>query len=173
MTKYATLRQYQPYIDVIRKDLGIPDTMIIDFQFVTWNGPRMDVRDGDATYYHDKYSRIRIRKTLSKNKIISVLMHELRHIWQHINGKMQRIYKVKTIKNRETTVTMKLWDGVEYMDYSNKTRTHYNKYFQSPWEIDAREYALHQFKLFPGSKLPETRKLVGVVGKIKFYKISA
>jgi hypothetical protein len=165
--KYATLKTYQPFIDAIRKDLKIPDTMIIDLRFADLRGRR----SGDATTHSKTYSKVRVSKHLSHNEILRVLMHELRHVWQYTSGTMES--KVEKIKRGYSY--KKVWNNTVYDDYGMKTRTHYNKYYTSPWEVDARAYADKLFTLFPGGKVKavQSRKLVGVVGGVKFYKIAS
>jgi len=156
MTRYATLTKYQPYIDVIRKDLKIPDDVYVEVKFANLRGSK----EGDCTYYHKRYLEVRVSKFLSHKNILGVLMHEFRHVYQRINNQLVFVKRGK-----------ELWNNKEFAQYS--ARKNWNGYYNAPWEVDARFYEDYHTALFPNGELPPQRKLIGVVGRVKFYKIGA
>lgn len=159
--KHATITKYQSYIDIIRKDLGLPDSLHIDVEFGTWKN-----KGGDATYWNHRHARIRIDKTGDHKWVIEAILHELRHIWQYHTKLLSSVlvkedrafvgeigkttfYKVSQFSYFEW---MQEWKGKLYPSYSKATaRTHPNhkKYMNSPWEIDARDYEKEIYRLFP------------------------
>jgi hypothetical protein len=165
--KYATLRKYQPYIDVIRKDLGIPDDAHIEVMFVAW---RSSTR-GDAIYYPgSKYGEIHVSKFYSHAETLRILLHELRHVWQYYSGMFIKTHKLLSWGKKTRYVSIGIWDGKEYEDYSGKANKYFNKYRSSPWEVDAREYEKELYRLFPGCKLPSNRILVAETKTMKLYR---
>jgi len=154
MTKYATLKQYQPYIDVIRKDLKIPDNVYVEVKFAALRSSR----DGDCTYHHSRYMVVRVSKFLLHTEVLDTLMHEFRHVYQRVNKLLVFVKRGK-----------ELWNNKEFIQYS--ARKNWNGYYNAPWEVDARLYGEYNKILFPGGKLPVQRKYIGKVGKITFYKI--
>lgn len=160
--KYATQATFQPYIDAIAKDLGI-DLTIVEFRFTTFRSKYGDIN------YGQYYTLIRIDKRFygsrGKREVLRTIMHEMRHLWQYQNNHLQR-------SGYEKGKYYSLWMGQRYEDFSGKaSSTKYHKaYLDSPWEVDARDYADKVDTLFPNMQLPETCKYIGTAGNVKFYK---
>lgn len=154
--KYATLSKYRPYIDIIRRDLNIPDNVIVK---VTFNPLR---RIGGSAWYDGVTYRIRISKFSNHSYVIISLMHEFRHIYQRITGK----YVAKSEKDV-------LWNNTPYkLQNVSKNKKKHQQYLNSPWEIDARNYQDQALRLFPNYQLPDTRVCVGTIGKSTYYKVT-
>lgn len=154
--KYATLNKYQPYIDIIRRDLNIPDDVVVK---VTFNPLR---RIGGSAGHDGVTYRIRISKFSSHSYVIISLMHEFRHIYQRVTGK----YVPKNGKDV-------LWNNIPYkLQNVSKNKKKHNKYLNSPWEVDARNYQYQVSRLFPNYQLPDTRVYVGSIGKSTYYKVT-
>jgi hypothetical protein len=159
---------YRPYVNEILRDLDLCD-ITIDLHFGRYT------KIGGDVYYNGllKYAEIRIDKG-SKAWVISVLMHELRHIWQEKTGialRREKIVKGKRGGIHREYIT--IWKGKEYPEYNNATlETHkdHKKYINSPWEIDARAYEAEVTRLFPNLEIPKRLK-IGTIGKTTFYKM--
>jgi len=153
--KYATLTKYQPYIDIIRKDLGIPERLYVKFTFgkYTYHG-------GDSILYGELYGEVRVDKRGIHQDTLKALMHEYRHIWQFYTGKL------KHVKGRTW-----LWNGQKHRDAS--IRYEYDDYMKLPWEIDARLYEQQITRLFPNYGLPiiTRRILIAETKTMKLYRI--
>lgn len=167
-TKYATLRQYQPYIDVIRKDLKIPKKASILIWFTNINVRRT----GDAIYFPIyNYGEMHISKFQSHTDTLLILLHEFRHIWQYATGILKDVNV--TIKGKDVNHCYWRHDGILYRDYSRISSKYRSEYLASPWEVDAYNYEKKLFKLFPDGELPvDTHKLVGAVSGVKFFKVN-
>lgn len=176
--KYATLSKYQPFIDVILKDLDLIGKVEIEFVFGSWKKKGGDAWTAKEPLANGKYfSRVRIDKHASHVKTLSTIMHELRHVWQRVTETMSYGHYKNYTNNRGrfTSKFCRYWMGEEYehvpLHYDVKG---YQKYLNLPWEVDARTYAEKHEQLFPDGKIKqETKKLVGSVGKVKFYKIAS
>ena len=174
MTKYATLRKYQPYIDEILKDLDLYGKVNLNIKFGSYAN-----MSGDMLYNKAfNLATIRVDRESSHHFTLLIFMHELRHVWQEWTGIASSPYSKQVIGKRGAIhyEWFTLWNGVEYKSYSHAVkRTHkdHKLYLSSPWEIDAVEYEKKVDKLFPNDNPPAAKKLIGVVGKIKFYKIGA
>lgn len=176
--KYATLRTYQPYIDIVMDDLGLTGKVMLDFRFAPYT-----TMGGDAILYEGvypngkRYGEIRIDNRSRHDYILETIMHELKHIQQQLNG-MKMFFKTR-INNRGRTVydQYTLWlDGNEYKSYSHAAkRTHkdHSKYLSSPWEADAYAYQNEVTRLFPNNQLPPKRIILGKMkhSGVTFYKI--
>lgn len=182
MTKYATLRKYQPYIDVIMDDLGLTGKVEIDFVFGSWRS-----KGGDARMYNCGLPQIenglprglvRVDKCCSRLLTLEILMHELKHIQQYISGRLSInvVWEhVITKRGALKSVPYRMWDGVKTQHHKLSMSKGYpnSEYLNLPWEQDARTYEKEVTRLFPNYKLPQKRKLIGVVGKVKFYKTAS
>lgn len=178
--KYSTQKKYQAYIDVVMRDLKLTGKVFIEWEF---GGPWRKF-GGDA-YLSDeetgtgmRYGRIRLDKTAGHAWTIRSIMHELKHIQQRITGKMSKGYK-KAIKGKRGAINIvwvHKWMGVETQLYTSSPRNPKlnQKYMDSPWEIEARDYEKQATRLFPNNKVQDqgTRTLLGKVGKTTFYKIT-
>jgi hypothetical protein len=82
--KYATLTKYQSYIDTIRRDLNLPDTLYVEVKFVI-----LKRKGGYAQYYSKTYGKIECVKNAQHQWTVECLLHEFRHIWQSYTGKLQ------------------------------------------------------------------------------------
>jgi len=154
--KYATLNKYRPYIDIIRRDLNIPDAFFIQWQFK--NVKRVM---GESFWYGDS-ARIVISNNMSHRETLKTIAHELRHTHQRITERL--VHKKGNIE---------IWDGKEYIKYSSTRKKEYSAYTQLPWELDACNYEEQVLHLFPKYKLPiiSRREYIGNIGNSKYYKI--
>lgn len=152
---YATLKKYQPYIDMIRRDLGIPDSYFVDVRFT-----KLFTKGGYARTHS-----IVIDKTGGHYWTVQALMHEFRHIWQRHTQRYVDIWR-----NEKQYV---LWDGGEYQFYNialAKRAGDNTLYLDRPWEIDARAYEKEIERLFPNGQLKRT--FVGLSSDgTKLYKL--
>jgi hypothetical protein len=174
MTKYATLKKYQPYIDVIMEDLGLNDkNVFIEWEFKLWHS-----MGGDAILYTPisstgiRWGKIRISNDARHIDTLQTIMHELKHIQQYLLDKLRPSY-TKTVETKRgyTYKWFTIWMGEEYPFYNTSRNAELNaKYRNQPWEIEAYEYQKEVSRLFPDGKLPQ-KKLIGSVGKVKFYKL--
>lgn len=175
MTKYATQREYQPYIDVVMDALDLTDKVHLEWKFGTWRK-----MGGDAILYQTKfqngkrYGVVRVDKTSTHESVLQTIMHELKHIQQYLNNHLSNSYLAPRTKRTGRVVfewCIK-WYNVEYKFHSisNNTKMH-EKYRNQPWEVEAYAYQATHNILFPDGKLPTKRKRVGKAGKTTFYKV--
>jgi len=172
MTKYATQKQYQPYIDVIMADLGLTGLVHINLIFGQWKK-----MGGDAFLSPEKgsnglqYATIRLNKYGSHLWILGSLMHELRHIWQAYIGLYENA-RLVTYKNKRGNIKYKWvakWKGKDYDFYEpSKNPQIHKEYHNLPWEIDAYAYGDQIQRLFPNGNL---RQYIGKINGVTFYKI--
>ena len=116
------------------------------------------------------------------NTILDAMAHELRHIWQEVNGIMVTKYehgkqydqpKVRNTKYGVKFVhsgnmkAVNTWTGTEF--YPDAKIWSRMEYYYRPNEVDARAYA----EQFVYQKTKKKRITVGVVGSVKFYKIDS
>jgi len=176
MTKYATLKKYQPYIDVIMEDLGLDSKNV----FLEWEFKKWSSMGGDAILYTPisatgvRWGTVRISHEALHNDILQTIMHELKHIQQYLLHRLEPTYTklVKTNRGNNKYVWYTEWMGKEYLFHStSKNPKLNNKYKSQPWEAEAYAYQTEVDRLFPNGKLPPAKKYVGSVGHIKFYKI--
>lgn len=177
MTKYATQRNYQPYIDAVMDDLGL--TGKVD---ITWKFKAYSSMGGDAVLHGNKdsdfmpYGIIRIDHKATHDYIVKAIMHELKHIWQDYHGYYEPF--LHTYTTRRGTIGYKWmakWHGQDYESFNHASadfHPDHKKYWNSPWEVEAREYEKEQDRLFPNGK-PQAKKLIGSVGGATFYKIAS
>lgn len=174
MTKYATLKQYQPYIDVIMADLGLTGKVNIVWEFGSWR-----TMGGDAILYApmangERYGRIRMEKTAPKQWTIKSIMHELKHIQQYYEGRLGRAYPETKITKRGTPkiVWKTKWmdQAFEFYGVSKNPRIQ-TKYLNQPWEVEAYAYQEEIDRLFPKLELPKQKLYIGAINKTKFYKM--
>ncbi len=160
--KYATLAKYQPFIDIIREDLGITekDGILLEFKIKKYTGIAGDSILYGSTGDQFRFGVIRLKNSSTHEWTLEALLHELRHIWQYKVGKLV-----------DHTAKYTIWEGKEYKNHT--PRSNHNGYMNLPWEIDARDYEKEVKRLFPNYKLPvkQTRKLVGKHGGVTLYKI--
>lgn len=176
MTKYGTLKKYQPYIDVIMADLGLTGKITLNVKFGHYT-----TMSGDAEYNNAfKHGTIRVESHDTHIQILETLMHELRHIWQEFTGVSSGPY-LKKVTGKRGKIDFKWfqkWKDVEYDSYNHAVQRNHKEhklYMASPWEKDARRYEKKVNTLFPNGDLPATEKriLVRTVGGVKFYKIAS
>lgn len=170
MTKYATQRKYQPYIDIIMKDLGLYGKVDITFVFRSYK-----TFGGDAMYNKVfKTGVIRIDNAAEHQYVLETLMHEIRHIWQVYTGiRTGHFWSQYTNANGEFE-ELDCWKGKIYKVYNHAVQRQHKEhklYMNSPWEIDANRYEKKRSKLFPNNNLQQS-KIVGKVGKATFYKVA-
>lgn len=151
--KYATLSVYQPYIDIICKDLGIPSLKQLCI-VVKFNNKYV-YQTGEA--YYDKqfnHGYIEVYKKASKAETLRILLHELKHIQQYYTGKL-KLGKGYT----------DLWEDQPIISFKKRD-------MDTPWEIEAFSYEDELYRLFPGLKLPDMREYIGSNNHgSKFYRI--
>lgn len=162
-----TYALYKEFIDVVMQDLGLTNNVELDWYF-----GRFTTMGGDALLYdkisdlYPRYGVVRVSTLYSHEYTINTIMHELRHIWQYYTGILQDV----TIPYNKYKV---LWNGILYDPIRLGKKTDLESYINQPWEIDARIYADQIERLFPNYQIPPKKKLVGVVGTVKFYKIAS
>lgn len=170
MTKYATLTQYQPYIDVIRRDLSLPDDLVVNFTFTTFTGAY-----GGYTNWRGTYANVKLSKHSGKDWTLRALMHEFMHVQQYYNGRLGWVFvpaeyhkSGRLVKN--TNKWMQSWYGKLYnaLGASNNLMRN-TKYMNQPWELEAVEYQNTIDKLFPDLTMPKTY-LGEASDGTKFYK---
>lgn len=115
--KYDIQTLYEP-IDWIFNELNIPDNINIVFEFAT-----LDKNINGTVYDEDfepedteRWFIVELSKSLKKDDLFSVILHEMIHVDQIISGKLQ-------YKN-----CIPYWEGEKQEGLS---------YFKRPWEIDA------------------------------------
>jgi len=151
--KYATERQYRPYIDIIKKDLGIYGMPII------FNFRHFTKYVGCAFYDHlTSYGEVSIDNRCTRKRTITILMHELRHVQQFYTKRLDKWYN-----------GYGYWEGVRYK-VTNSRNQFIASYNEFPWEIDAVNYEREAIRLFP--ELFTSKLYIGSIGNIKFYKDS-
>jgi hypothetical protein len=157
---YATQRRYQPYIDIIRRDLSLPDTLYIDFTFYPYK-----LKGGSAYYVRENYAEVCIQSNASHHWTISALMHELKHVEQMYNGRL------KIFLNNDGTDWITTWFDVEMPWYDTTAKLKNpeirDKYRNSPWEVEASAYEEQIERLFPNDRYA---KLVASSKTIRMYK---
>ena len=173
--KYATLSKYQPYIDIIMDELGLTGKVKLEWVFGSWA-----TMGGDAILYTPisnagvRWGLVRINKTATHNYILQTIMHELKHIQQYFLNKLSPSYTVRIITNRGSVkhVWKTKWMDVEYDFYTTSKNPQMTlKYMSQPWEIEAYAYQTTVKRLFPNNKLPDSKKYIGRIDNIKFYKV--
>jgi hypothetical protein len=177
MTKYATLTKYQPYIDVIMNDLGLTGKVHIDWNFGKWRS-----YGGSAVLYTVVYpdglrhGDVQIDNGGEHAWTLTTLMHELKHIQQYYMDRLTPSKCTMKLNKRGTKYIRTwstVWEGIEQPIYGcSRSAKLNNKYLSQPWEVEAYDYQKEVARLFPNNKLQE-RKLIGVVGRVKFYKTAA
>lgn len=157
--KYATVAKYQPYLDHARKFFKIPEDVFIELRFAFFKH-----KGGHARYYNMRYFEIALVKDGTHSWILQAILHELKHVEQRVTGRYVSIGRLDKIK----------WEGEEYGFYTltrNKNKKNNRKnYFESPWEIEAREAEEMATIVFPNDSLPTEKVIVGKVGGVTFYK---
>lgn len=168
--KYATLTKYQPYIDIIRKDLGLPDDLIITIKFRPFRGRAV------GGYANWPNRHIELNNQSTHEWTISALMHEFKHIQQYYTGKLDWIwitaeYTKAGCKVRNTGKWMQLWKGQLMTPLGASVNPQLNaRYRQLPWEREAYAYQDEIRRLFP--RLTVSKKLIGISRYgTKFYRI--
>lgn len=157
-TIYATLRQYQPYIDVIRKELNIPDNVPVDVKFNDMNKKQVIDRASGYASMKDGVYIIRVSKHFGHVSTLQFLMHEFKHIQQQITRRLAYVGGFK-------------WLGKPAVIHHPSED--FGLYRQSPWEVEAYDYQDTIYAVFPSGRLPEPRKYIGSAnnGSVKFYKV--
>jgi hypothetical protein len=153
MNKSQYKPDYTAHVEIIRRDLNLPDDIDIQVQFRS-RMPKW--RYGDISYYPLlNKAIIRIYTLQPKSEMLRTLMHELRHVKQYVDGTL-----------RDISYHALEWDGRLYK--TNKLNIY--QINELPWEIDARTYENTVDTLFPNAIVPRT--LIGITsGGTKFYKI--
>ncbi len=160
MTKYATQRKYQPYIDVIMDDLGLTGKVHIDWKFRNYKSMGGDAYLFTTKFDGVRYGEVRISNEVIHEDLILTLMHELRHIHQRLHNRL-----------KDGPEDKMEWDGKLYSSVRLKRNGKATKeYMLQPWEVDADNYEKEVERLFPNLEI-QTRQYIGAIGKTKFYKI--
>jgi hypothetical protein len=120
---------FRNIIKLIRDELHLDKSVDIKVQFKD-----MKRQDGRQTIYLDTHTyKIEIKRTCSFERIVHVLAHELRHVYQY-HTKMMVAGKGDS----------RTWQGVEYTTALKATNSSsiedIDKYNQQPWEDDANTY---------------------------------
>ncbi len=179
MTKYATLKKYQPYIDAVMRDLKLEGKVVINWVFGSWKTFGGDAELYDTVFSNGmRYGQVRVDKTATHEYILMTIMHELKHIQQYVLGKLTRSYIVqhRTRTGRIVGKWKAKWMGKEYDFFGTSKNPKLDaRYKAQPWEVEAYAYQSLSTKLFPNGKVlaQPKRKLVGVVGTVKFFKIAS
>lgn len=172
MTKYATFRKYQPFIEVIRRDLNIPADLEILITFRPFTGRAV----GGFARMDGNRAIIQLNNRASHSWTVGALMHELKHVQQYVQNRLMWEWvpaeRTKTgRKARNTGKWMQKWEGKLYNHYGASRNAQKNaKYQNQPWEVEAYTYENDKYRLFPGLQV-QTRTLVGTSRDgTKFYK---
>lgn len=166
--KYATVKNYRPYIEVIQRDLQLPDSLYINLYFGLFSS-----KGGDARYVNERYANIRITKDQGHEWTIQALLHEIKHIEQFHTKRLEH----HCIKKRNGKCSWHYkWKGEVHLQYNKYVHsdnpTLFKLYEQSPWEIEAVDYEKSLLWLFPNLELPARRIYIGQTTKgTKFYKV--
>ncbi len=166
--KYATLTKYQPYIDIIMRDLQI-EHLNIEVLFVRKFG-----RTAGYAKWHSHSDFINGTVSMDNQanhaSILRTLMHEFKHIQDRSTGKLKDVWVEVTKRGVKKSIWVVAYDNVPYPNF-HSDRKHYNRYLNFPWEKAARDYADGVTRLFPGNQLPTTRKLIATTSDgVKWYK---
>lgn len=87
--------------------------------------------DGWCQHNYDNNFDITIEETLSDNKLIKTICHEMVHVKQGVKNELVETY---------TTKYMRLWKGTECHSFDDITK--------SPWEIEAYKLEKQLFSSF-------------------------
>lgn len=162
---YTSIPEYEPYVDIIRRDLHIPDNIKIRVKFRKWDG----YTAGKAWLYKVyQLADISIERCREHTWLVQKLMHELLHIAQMHQDKLTYEWVDSSFKNgkpKRGKWVIK-WNGIIYPYIPVTQRAAYDA---QPWEVEAIEYENAYERLFPGALLP--RRLIGVNRDAEFYKI--
>lgn len=176
--KYATYSQYEPYINVVMKELGLTGKVKLEWRFRHWKR-----KGGSAILYKHTLAdgtRSGIVDISNRNGhafTLTTILHELRHIQQMLLGRLELGFSKteKTKRGKIKTILMAKWDG-ELMVFHRLTRkAETAEYYTDPWEVDAYAYGTdaESAKLFPKGKLQHNyRTFVGTIGNSKYYKVN-
>ena len=165
--KYSTLSTYQPFVDYIRRDLGIAPEVEILVKFNDMNKAlRMNVAAGWAGFSYGVYT-ISISRYFNHIATLQFLMHELKHIQQMLDKRLYRRFE-----NRNGNVAWHwYWLGkpVELV----RPEVNHDAYMGQEWEKEAYDYQWDTDTLFPDGKLTPIKTYIGAAnnGKVKFYKV--
>lgn len=174
--KYATTEKYQPYFDIIRKDLNIPDDFRCHLEFKRMVGETA----GYASYRPNSFygSSVVLTNHFSHKWTIEAIMHELKHIQQFISGRLKHttyvaMNKDGSVRKNAKPIAGYLWDNKMYRpDQASKNPEIRDRYLNQPWEIEARAYEKEIKRLFPNNQLPiYARILVATTSDgVRWYK---
>lgn len=168
---YATLTKYQPYIDIIRRDLQI-EHINVEVLFVRkvgntagyarWNGNNAFIQ-GTISVGNDRLH----------SDTLNTLMHEFQHIKDYSTGKLKDVWvQIGTYKNGIKRFGWRVeYDGVLYKQIPNHRST-INQYRTQPWELAAQNYAKQKSRLFPNNQLPVYARIfvASTSDGVKWYK---
>lgn len=161
--KYFNELTAQPFVDAILADLGLTGKIqVLTIKFGTYTTMNGDIEYYDIPHNDGKYvwCTIRANRKQELRATLETLMHELKHLQQYYTGALAHTGK----KN------YKRWNGIEMQDIP--WQDSFTKYMNLPWEKEAFEYETKIDRLFPGLQV-QTKKLIGVVGGVTFYKTGA
>lgn len=97
----------------------------ITVEFVDLKGDSIGSCEWDGDYVRPKDFYIEIERTLPLKEMISVVIHEMVHVWQYASGRL----KDRAKKGKHIT----LWCGQDYTEISNNEK----RYTEYPWEHEA------------------------------------
>ncbi len=170
--KYATLAKYQPYIDIIRKDLGIPDDLQITFKFRPFRG-------ATGGYANWPQRHIELSNLGNHEWTVQSLMHEYKHIQQYYQGRLDWTWIPEKHHRSGRRVAntgkwMQLWNGKLMTPYGASNNPQINRRYRNlPWEKEAYTYQDQMQRLFPNGELPSKRTLIGTASDgTAFYKVA-
>lgn len=167
--KYANLKTYQPYIDIMLRDLNLADKVVLNISFIAIRS-----LNGDSILYNTtnnenkRYGEVRISKFLNHADALFTIAHELRHIQQYQTNRLS-----------DFDLNIAIWDGVGYRVGNSRKKSEHQVYEDSPWEVDARLYELEVLRLFPKDvrwypyqrpKVVTQRVILGKVGGVTLVR---